>query len=263
MRVLRPNETLEGLLNHARSWFNAMSDYPGRPVYLASMMDPPFGDAHERLFRAPGATEYIKMNALERFLCPWQVSMSWDRYIRPTEVDLEAAEILYLVTPALPPNPPNHENYIRFPEMRQMGSRPIPVIPEKVPEELRPFIFNWRPRRPDPGHPAIRFHYSDQILVPKEQRAEWSHGLRFTPESQCLLPPGGHSPAGDQWPGAESWNRYLRVEQDPGDCILCGGASGDRVHFGHVTWGPKAYATGLICRTCFPKFAEGILQALK
>ena len=112
---------------------------------------------------------------------------------------------------------------------------------------------------------AIQFCGSEEIQAPVFVRREWeleglNLGHKGTDSAHSLLPPGQHN--GKEWPVAESWNRYMVVEKPPGECITCHGSSGETRHFGHVTFGPEPYATGLVCRACAKNTFEQWLKIL-
>lgn len=141
----------------------------------------------------------------------------------------------------------------------------------EVPEDLGLYVFNQRRShfsRDTTTYRALRFYVSDIIANPiKTVRREAFH--KATRENvqkyglttyRQIVAPGHHLP--NDSVTAESWNRYLVADKDPGDCIVCAGASGERKHFGHITWGPGPYATGLICRACARASFDQILALL-
>lgn len=137
-------------------------------------------------------------------------------------------------------------------------------------DELAPFMTSGYNHRKKVGVSILRFFHSNPIFNPKKAgyKGMWSAGspfqmLKKTPDvvvSQ-LLPPG-FIPQG-RWLSAEPWNRYLRVDQPPGECIVCKGESKETIHFGHVTWGPDPYPVGLLCRACLEDTFKQWLNLLR
>lgn len=141
------------------------------------------------------------------------------------------------------------------------------MVTTHMPESWLPFVFqrNFRGRSWD----AVRIHVSQPIINPAfaNPHTQWAYNSNPQPQSynkpytfRTLQPPGQH--LAEMHGMLDEWNRYVIVEQPPGDCIVCHGAKGEHKHFGTVAHGPDPYAGGLICKGCFRESMDQIAHLL-
>jgi hypothetical protein len=119
--------------------------------------------------------------------------------------------------------------------------------------------------------PTLRFCCSEYLANPKKaaRSEQWTlHSKVLQDKSktgevyssfQQLLPPGVLP---ERIPLDATWNRYLIVDANPGQCPVCAGASGERKHLGFITWSNGPMPSGMICRACSKDFFKSVQDFL-
>jgi hypothetical protein len=242
-----------------------LAAYVERPVYIVgqSMWT---GD---RRYRLPRGTTYIPMGSLELFLSRWTEG----EYQRREEIprgegapprsifyfDLVPSPVLRLVFPYLE-EPGSSEEVVKATHraFAEVGLHPYLNVsktvflsePDVLPEELKPFVkerrtHHWK-------GPSVAFYLSESIVAPNEMRRDWHRGLTVQrehgPPMVTLQAPGQY--AGPPLPTVEDVNTACLIDCDPGPCVVCRGASGERRHLATFQCGGPPYPLGHLCRQC-------------
>lgn len=230
-----------------------------RPCYLAS------GEARRgTLYRKPGTFEYAPVTRSELFFSQW-----WDKgrcvkredfEDKPSEFyyDLELSPVLRFYIPTTRADRAKWREGQHYDQFKSVGlhqnlNEYVTLwADDYVLKELEPFIEDHRkfsgPNRGKRG-PAVTFMRSVDVATPIHRRPEWHlaeqlPGVKF----RAIQSPGMYS--GEQFPVMGDFNRMARVECDPGPCVVCRGAKGERVHIAPLYAGADVYPQGHVCRGC-------------
>ena len=149
-------------------------------------------------------------------------------------------------------------------------SRAVPVLSmhdtELVENGLTEYVQDLRHSRNRQTYKGLRFAASGGYQNPTRVETTWHldkearKGKYNDTPFHAVMPPGGF---GEGTLSLDNLTRYVIIEQDPGDCIVCKGSSGQSRHFGTLAFGPGAYTRDLICNHCFKAFSTQVLHMLK
>jgi hypothetical protein len=138
---------------------------------------------------------------------------------------------------------------------------------ETLPSELHRFV-RTMPSDSDRDKKivGIMFASSCRIDVPNHVKKDWSLG----PQINLSVHKGDpawliHAPGQYADFPRMSLDRYVRqgiTIRKPGDCVMCRGSSGDKVHIGFTDWSDGPYLDGLLCRPCFKNASSSWMRLL-
>ncbi len=232
-----------------------------RPVFIASCLN--LHNYGPPRFRRPGGTSYEKVNELEAFLSTWKV-LDYDHKTSPNGRDLTEADAIHIVYP-LRPDEHSMKSWI---ERDANDFKSVGLYEEinsnrsvfrtegvTVPDDLAPYVAEYtKDRRGEYKQKPIRgilFAISEAIERPRFRKEVWHVGYegvvddRHITRAATLHPPGHYS--GRAIISSEGLNNVLVLEEAPGDCVVCHGQSGERVHVAFASNGrPSCH----ICRKC-------------
>lgn len=164
-------------------------------------------------------------------------------------------------------NRTEHERWFNAVGLQDQWQRStIDIDPDTLSDLLKPYAYETKINR-KPAN-VINFRLSESLPNPVHTRPQttWTFSsiplrepYRDYPITQ-IRPPGQHLV--QDVLSLEKWNRYVITEQDPGDCIVCGGSQGERKHFGCILNGPRPYAGSLICKACLSESMKQIQELM-
>ena len=240
----------------------ALSKALDRPVVVCSRQT-----KVGQFYRLPGENHYQSLSAVELYLSKW-----WDQHLcvkREGDVfyyDLHPAPWVYLVAPVTQEESKAMDKTWDLSDAFRASFRAVGLQPDLnlrdvvrtgtvVPENLQSWV---RPIRRRYGNETktfdgLAFVCSENILSPHVVQPEWKR-VAGGKDFDVLQAPGQY-PRADYHSGvAMEWNRVTVCERDPGPCVMCRGASGQRLHIGQIAISQEgAYPIGLVCRSCFPE----------
>lgn len=255
-----------------------------RPVYVISM--PGVGGMDCR-YKQPDEVTYRPRGGLDLALGEWsegpcvqredhqettirrngQVDVIPPHTIR--KFDLKPANLLYLAFPSRKEDTRAISNVFAtvglHTNLNALYS--VRVQPEEVPVELRSYVREVKTGAGSNRKSIVEFHVSEAIVRPTFRRLEWHPGVTtepstfveasgYDPIAFTTIHPPGLYPDNTKFTFGEDWNRMVVCVRKPGPCIACHGASGEWRHLGSLTWADRAYAAGLVCRSCLPTATE-------
>jgi hypothetical protein len=248
MHHLKPNDNLETMRLR-------IAEIHDRPCFLASGQG-----RYGTHYRKPGAFAYEPMKKADLFFSHW-----WDqgRCVRREDrgedqsslfyYDLELAPTLRFYIPTTRADRAKwreSKDYTQFKAVGLFRSRHEGTVlwDNDLPKELEPFTEMHRHSARKPA-PAVQFLCSDDIATPIHKRMEWHlaaplPGVKF----RTIQAPGQYND--HNLNNLEDVNRMARVDCDPGPCVVCRGAKGERVHLAPLYVEEGVFPTGHICRGC-------------
>lgn len=259
MRILGIEEDLE----QKRA---ALSAHLRRPVLVTSA----FYASFPARFRTPSEDTYHRWTALDLFGSTW-----WDqgRCVgmdgHERLYDLVSSPTVQLAYPIAPKEVLDHDATFAMVGLRKNLNERRTIratADEAQSEKWAPWIRESITTVKRTHTPGVAFLVSEDIGSPHTTRHEW-HRVNvsregFRPAFDVLQPPGQYPYAFA--PGVlHEWNRMALQERDPGPCVVCHGARGERRHLGTLVAGPEgAWVSNLICRACFYTAAKEWLRFL-
>lgn len=256
---LAPHQNFEDLAQ-------AVSTYTKRPVFTTGY----WGSSGATHIRFPGedtwsTREDPRTRPLARFLSTLDAPVCHERDGDIFRFIAREAPVLYLAVPLIDYREKSHvaDAFQRFGIRSGYNTTDVPVT-DKDQELLdQTGLAKFASLRTHPARlrgQRIIFAVSAPYIRPVEVR-DWHFAPDPLADGSKLLQTPGHYNPDLKLGSAFDWNRYIVTDMDPGDCIACRGQSGDRKHFGHLSF-PGPVRQGLLCRTCFGPFTEFVKQAL-
>ena len=253
LRILALNESLEQKREQ-------LSVILKKPVYIVAHDSAGTLSSDER-YKFPGEDTYRKAGILERNLSSLT---GWGHCVKKEDgiryFDLRPSALLYLAYPVVGITRSQDDPFTHIGLTRGYSYHTITLSPQTVvPEELKPFVHEYQKHGSKTTHQVIRLQFCYEVLAkPLERREHWHTGSK-TEKFTTIQPPGQYSGAPLDILGEH--NNLGFTNKDPGDCLVCRGASGARQHFGVIVSSGGAYLTNLVCKDCFGQAAKDI-QAL-
>ena len=215
------------------------------------------------VYLKPKATSYEPMTSFEIFMSLWDgYNICTKREGDKRYFDLYPSNIVRIVYPLRSTEVPDLQSFKGYGLSGEMSAHTVYLSEQDVvPPELEPFVadYPYGHKRPRVKRKGLRFGMTFSIQKPNEKREQWHLGFK-TDKLTALQPPGWY--AGVPSSVAESYNRLVICDCDPGPCIVCHGAKGQRQHVGVIAHGPEAYMSNHICYGCASNAFSEILVLL-